>query len=48
MPTLTNADPPDRCPFHSRALGCRCDLKTGHEKLPENDPQVQPLVFQQW
>lgn len=24
---------PERCPYHSRAWGCRCDLTTGHEGL---------------
>lgn len=23
--------PTDRCPYHSRAWGCRCELESGHD-----------------
>lgn len=35
----------DRCPFHSRAWGCRCDLKKGHEKLPETDSDYSEWCY---
>ena len=33
MPTTEPTWPePERCPYHSRAWGCRCDYPAGHTK----------------
>lgn len=33
----------DRCTFSSRAWGCRCDLKKGHELLHKDSPEYSKL-----
>lgn len=42
LPTGWRVDP-NLCPFVSRAWGCRCDLKKGHEELPSSHPDFSKL-----